>query len=76
MKDQKFINEINVLLVRALEALRLRDFDNQRKSLEKMYSLYKQLSLKSKEHFKESIYFVHRDLGQLYAISNQYDKGL
>lgn len=76
MNDQKLINEINVLLIKASESRKVHDHENQHKYLEKMFNLYKHLSLKSKKQFKKSIYFVHRDLGQLYSISNQIEKAL
>ncbi|BDZ67938.1 hypothetical protein [Methanobacterium ferruginis] len=76
MNDQKLILEINTLLKKTLEAGKLHDHENQCKYLEKMFNLYKYLSLKSKNQFKESIYFVHRDLGRLYFSSNQLEKSL
>jgi len=71
LNDQKLINEIIVLLINASESRKLHDNENQHKYLEKMFNLYKHLSLKSKKQFQQSIYFLHRDLGQLYSISNQ-----
>lgn len=76
LNDKKLINEINVLLINASESRKLHDHENQCKYLEKMFNLYKYLSLKSKKQFQKSIYYVHRDLGQLYFISNQIEKAL